>query len=293
MKTILITGAAGFLGNHFITQMLNTESVFIIYLGRTKININNDHLYFIHADLSKKIPIRKLPSKIDAVFHFAQSYNYKNFPAKAHDIFSINTCSTQNLLDIAVKTKVENFIYSSTGSVYEPENTGEENNFVSPRSFYGASKLCSENIIYTYGNYFNTCILRLFNLFGPNQQSDRLIPSIIKKIDLNERIQLRGGPNGPTIFPTFIDDAVNFFIKAYEQSWSGTYNAAGINSYSLREVAHKIGRILNKDPIFEEFISPHIQANISFDKLKQVYDTTTLCDFNKSLEKTVRFYCDH
>ena len=70
------------------------------------------------VDLSSDWKISELPTKIDVIYHLAQSDKFRDFPAGAPDVFQVNINSTAKLLDYAKKTGVKSFIYASSGGVY-------------------------------------------------------------------------------------------------------------------------------------------------------------------------------
>ena len=86
-----------------------------------------------------------------------------------------NFYSTVKLLEYAKKNKCNHFIYASSMSVYGevPDRPVYEKEYCIPKSFYGASKLASENYIRLFSNKkINSTVLRIFNVYGPGQNLD-------------------------------------------------------------------------------------------------------------------------
>ena len=178
----LVTGAAGFIGSHIAQKLLN--------LGHQVSTIDNlstgfkssipENCNFIEGDIANKESINQLnDQKFDAILHIAgQSSGEVSFENPIYDLDS-NTASTLMLLDYAVKTKCNRFVYASTMSVYGEQNKKEqfsEKDDVSPKSFYAVGKLASENYLKIYKEQYdiNYTALRYFNVYGLGQNLDNL-----------------------------------------------------------------------------------------------------------------------
>jgi UDP-glucose 4-epimerase len=182
MSKYLVTGAAGFIGANIVQKLLNS--------GHTVWTIDNlstgyednipDGCQFIEGDISDDQTIARLKGQyFDAILHIAgQSSGEISFENPTTDINS-NAVSTIKLLDYAIKTKCQRFIYASTMSVYGEQNQQEifnELDRVSPKSFYAVGKLASEHYLRIYHEQYgiNYTILRYFNVYGRGQNLNNL-----------------------------------------------------------------------------------------------------------------------
>ena len=136
-KTILVTGAGGFIGSHILELLQGDFEIFGLFHNEPSESVGVNVLVGNLANDISDI----LPRKIDIVLHLAQSNFYRDPKNNGKDIFDINTLSTFNLLNWAKKAGANKFIFSSTANVYKP--TSEiliQSSLVKPMSLYAASK---------------------------------------------------------------------------------------------------------------------------------------------------------
>ena len=226
----LITGSTGFIGQR-VTKELPTVNFFCL---TRKLQ-----------DLSQPLKIK--PIAFDCIIHLAQANSQE-----PRDLFNINTKSTLELLEYGRQNKIKKFIYFSTGNVYgfNPQKVSESDQ-PRPLGIYGATKLAAEELCWQYQQYFDVIILRLFTPYGPSQQTTRLIPSIIKKIQTSEPIIINNDIGNPRITPIYITDVVQYLSKTLDISGSYRLNIGGKESYSILEISKIIGELTGKKPIYQ------------------------------------------
>ncbi|MFZ4541506.1 MAG: NAD-dependent epimerase/dehydratase family protein [Rickettsiales bacterium] len=252
-KTLLITGATGLLGRHALAAWQHSHTLHT--LVRTPPANQLPGVTYHTIDLSTEWDTTGLPNRIDAVLHLAQATHMRDFPARAREIYIINTDSTSRLLDYAIGAKAQHFIYTSTGGLYAPGNNPlTELSPIAiqsgPLAHYFATKHASELLVNTYTPYMHTIILRPFFMYGHGQRDSMLIPRLITRVKNNEPIILQGA-NGITINPLHVNDAVASLDKALTLRGSHTINIAGPKPITIRTVAELIGSALNQTPRFE------------------------------------------
>jgi UDP-glucose 4-epimerase len=248
-KNILITGSTGFIGRNLIAK--DTSNNYI--------QLNRDI-----CDLSKPISFLKLPSiDIDVVIHLATSRHIHEFPQYARDIFMINVSATQDLLEYSQLSGVKKFILIST------ENVGTE---IYP-SFYTTTKICAELLVESYRRFMDIIILRPIYVYGPGQETNRLIPRMIDNI-LNQRPIFLNGLNGIYISPIYIDDMVTCIQKSIDyQGRFPCFTVSGYEDITIRDIAEYIGELVGIDPIFEQ--KPN--SDISIDMFAKTLFMEELC----------------
>ena len=251
MTNILITGSSGFIGTQLISNLLSTNSNVNIYaLTRNKNYNNKKNLTYIYCDLTQTNFIEVLPQNIDIVLHLAQSNNYRLFPDKVFDIFDINIVSTQRLLEWSRVSLVKKFIFTSSGNVYSrKDDLLSETDVCLPNDYYGKSKLIAELLIESYQQYFSTCILRIFGVYGPGQ-SGMTIPNIINKVMNNESITLAKG-KGLFFTPLYISDCIRMIQIIINDSLINKfqiYNLAGSEIISLDQLVFIIATNTSINP---------------------------------------------
>lgn len=222
MKNYLVTGGAGFIGSHLIRRLLKeghkVTTIDNLTTGFKK-NIPKG-ANFIKGDCGTSKVYKKLKKiKFDAIFHIAgQSSGEISFDNPVYDIRT-NTISTILLLKHALKIKCKRFIFASTMSVYGIKSNKPTKEFEEtlPESFYGISKLASENYLRIFEKYgIKHTSLRLFNVYGPGQNMSNLrqgMISIFMSQMLNQgKIRVKGSSARYRDF-IYIDDVIEYFIR--------------------------------------------------------------------------------
>ena len=205
MKTLLVTGGAGFIGSNFIIQQRTKNNYRIVnldnltYAGNLAnlVSLRNDgnHI-FIHGDINDRELVSKLLKeyKPDAVIHFAAESHVDRSIIGPDAFIQTNIVGTFNLLEEArsywedLKGDYKDnfrFHHVSTDEVYgslAPDDPPfKETNPYLPNSPYSASKASSDHLVRSYNHTYNfpTLITNCSNNYGPLQFPEKLIPLII------------------------------------------------------------------------------------------------------------------
>lgn len=248
---ILLTGSSGLLGHAVVKQLLLHHRVFAVV--RTSPAIPEPNIDYVVCDLTKPLDDSRLPKEIDIVIHLAQSPHYRDFPNQAAHVFQVNCAAMANLLDYAVKANVSHFIYTSTGSVYEPyAGDMTEQTKLDPPSFYANSKWIAERLLRSYEPYFKTTVLRLFFLYGPHPDvKQTLINQLMKRVETGEAITLEGEAGGLEFVPTLTFDIARAIERVIDQGSTGIFNAANPVSLTLEACVTIMGQWMGVTPIFK------------------------------------------
>ncbi len=250
---VLITGVNGLLGSELCnTLVLSGCSVTSIYHVNLRENV--PLVKYQKVDFTSHHWVDDLPSQLDCIIHLAQSANFRDFPQSALDVFKVNIDSTAQLLDYGRKVGVKQFIYASSGGVYgNGVNPFNENAPLVPfkqLGFYLGSKACSEILVQSYASIFNVIILRPFFMYGPGQNRNMLIPRLMDSVANGKPIVLQG-ENGILINPIHVKDASSAVLAAMSVQDSSTFNIAGPDILSIRQICEGMGEFLGKKPCFE------------------------------------------
>ena len=247
---ILLTGASGCLGHALVPRLAadGHEVIAVASPGRAAITGAADT---IGVDLSAPFDTCQLPPTCDVVVHAAQSRRYREFPEAAEHVVQINAVAAHTLARYALGAGAKQFIYLSTGSVYVPQpNPIDEQGDVAPATLYAASKLAGEALIAPYASHLALLVLRLFYMYGPQQQR-MLVTLLAESISQGKAVTLQG-KDGIRLTPTFSGDVAAMCAQSIAESWQGTMNVSSPHVASLRELATEIGRVVGKDPVFEQ-----------------------------------------
>jgi UDP-glucose 4-epimerase len=244
---VLVTGANGFVGRTLLET--NAAGHELVALARGRGPVLPD-VEWVEHDLTEALAAARLPVRIDAVVHLAQSRRYREFPEGARDVFEVNTRSTFELLEYARRAGARSFVFASTGGVYAPRREPlVETDPVEPSSFYFGSKYAGELLVGSYGEFFSTVILRPFAVYGPGQER-MLVPTLIERMTIGETVTVQGDP-GLRINPIYVDDAVRAFEAALGFSGSGVFNVAGDEVVTVTELVERIGKAAGVQPVVE------------------------------------------
>ena len=219
---------------------------------------------FIKCDLAQHLDIHSLPSDLDAIIHLANAQ--LSFPEQANEFFNVNIGGTQKLLEYGQYIGIKRFIYASSGSIYgfgsKPFSENDPPNLL---NFYAVSKYCSELLVKSYSNYFNTCILRIFFPYGPGQ-NNRRIPMIAERVIQGHAVSLIN--NGqPKINPIYIDDLIRIIEASLMLNENVTINVAGDEVIDMKELAEMFGKLINSQPIFQNTIETDMSNLIGNNEL--------------------------
>jgi len=278
MKTLLVTGGAGFIGSNFIPYFLEkyphytvvnldllTYAADLSNLDEVK---NHPRYHFIQGSINDRELIENLFERYDfyGLIHFAAESHVDNSIKNPNIFIETNINGTFTLLDVAYKYWMEApFVYKkgylthnlprfhhiSTDEVYG--SLGEHGLFTektpyAPSSPYSASKAASDMLVRSYHQTYglNTVITNCSNNYGPKQHSEKLIPTIIRKALKHESIPIYG--DGTNIRDwLYVTDHCKGIDLAFHQGKNGeTYNIGGKNERDNNDIAHTICKILDK-----------------------------------------------
>ena len=245
MKIIAISGYKSFIGNHFYHE--NKKKNKIVHYKK---NINNI------SELKKFI----IKNKITHFVNFAGLSRLKCSKNKS-ECLKTNFKSIKLIINYFNKLRNKPmFIFISTCHVYGSSNKKlNENSNISPNSLYAEIKLKSEQ--YIKKNYENYSILRLFNVYGPNQPMSFFIPDMIEKIKNNQLIKIDKSIRD-FIHVKTVSRVINFIIS---KEITDVLNVGSGRGQSLKSIINLIGNKLEKKPLLEiSNKKSKIVANIKF-----------------------------
>ena len=229
MKHICITGYNSFIGKNFYTKYKKTFKIL-----RYKDNINN----FIKI---KKFISEK---KITHLVNFAGLSRLKCEDNKT-ECLNTNYKSIKKIINYLNKLNHKpHFIFISTSHVYNYSRAKlKETSKTNPKNTYAKLKLRSEN--YIKRNYKNYTILRLFNIYGPNQPNKYFIPDIKEKIKKGKIIKIDKSIRD-FIHVSEVSKVIRFIIN---RNINETLNVGSGKGYSLIKIVKYLSKKIKKKPI--------------------------------------------
>lgn len=211
MKTILVTGGAGFIGSafvHYLFEHYPNYRIIIVdaltYAGSIE-NLpiklgekEHERLSFWYGDVQNGELMDTLVSESDIVVHFAAESHVTRSIYDNTKFFRTDVLGTQIVANAVCKYKerVERFVHISTSEVYGTALTEkiDENHPLNPLSPYAAAKVGADRLVYSYWQTYGipAVILRPFNNYGPRQHLEKVIPRFITSVILKEKLRIHG-----------------------------------------------------------------------------------------------------
>jgi UDP-glucuronate decarboxylase len=224
-RTVLVTGGAGFIGNHLCRRLLKDGHDVVCFDDlstgdETNLTGIRDQLTFIQGDANSYEALEKVfnDHPIDTVFHYAAVVGVKRTLedpiAVLNDVNGIRA-----ILELSRLNNVKNVVYASSSEVYgEPVEIPEvEDGHVNAKMPYAVVKLLGEKILESYHQKYgmNTTSLRFFNVYGPYQESSAygFVVGIFIKQVLNGEAPTIFGDGSQTRDFVYIDDNIEAAIR--------------------------------------------------------------------------------
>lgn len=237
LKKVVVTGATGLLGTHFLEQISLSNNVSIVALSRD-------------AFANKKI-LREQLRSARFIYHLA-GVNI----AKDKKEYRFNVTSTRSLLQAMISVASEAvFVYTSSFSVYRPLKRGQvvtEKSPLRPRNAYGESKLAAERLITDFSKRYGTAavILRISNMYGPKRETTRaIIDQVQNAIKNNKVLTINTGMKATRDF-IYVDDAVAVLMKLLGRRYRGggveIFNVCSGEETSIKSLIQIAQRVSGK-----------------------------------------------
>jgi len=263
-KTILVTGAAGFIGSHLCERLLadggkivavdNFDDFYDPAVKRRNIAkcLKNKNFELIEADIRDSATMGKaVGNGIDIIVHLAARAGVRPSIANPGLYADVNINGTVVLLEASKKHNVNKFIFGSSSSVYGNNKKvpfAESDNVDLPISPYAATKKACELICHTYHHLYNiniTC-LRFFTVYGPRQRPDLAIHKFARLIEAGKPVPIYGDGSMERDF-TFIDDIINGIVAAMGKCRGyRIYNLGESRPISVNELVVRLEEALGK-----------------------------------------------
>ncbi|CAA6820544.1 MAG: dTDP-glucose 4,6-dehydratase (EC [uncultured Sulfurovum sp.] len=311
MKTILVTGCAGFIGSNFLPYFLDKYKDYNIvnldlltYAGNLENlkEVQNDKRYkFIKGDIANRELVEFIFEEylIEGVIHFAAESHVDNSIKNPGVFIETNINGTYTLLDVAYKYWMKKpfeykegytesrFHHISTDEVYGTLNEIDlftEETPYAPNSPYSASKASSDMLVRAYHETYglDTVITNCSNNYGPKQHHEKLIPTIIRKALAGEEIPIYGDGKNVRDWLYVLDHCKGIDLVYHEGVVGNVYNIGGKNEKTNLEIVHSICRILDRKVPSEKSYT----TLISFVEDRAGHDRRYAIDASK-IEKTL------
>lgn len=327
MKTILVTGGAGFIGSCFVKNVLQAlPNVTVInldlltYAGRlenleTVAQLPNYH--FVQGDIRHRATVETVFRQyaIDTVVHFAAESHVDRSIAEPEIFLSTNVLGTQVLLDVAKKSWLREpndpnctqyregvqFLQVSTDEVYGAlgaEGYFTEETALSPNSPYSASKASADLLLRAYHETYGfPCkITRCSNNYGPYQFPEKLIPLMIQRAMKDKPLPVYGDGLQVRDWLHVTDHCTGILAVLERGELGEVYNIGGNNEKTNIEIVKLILSQLGKP----ETLISYVEDRLGHDR-RYAIDNSKICSqlgwhptytFEEGLQETIAWYLE-
>ncbi len=266
MRTILVTGAAGFIGANFVRMLVGRdEPVRLIALDKLTYAgnlaniqnlLDNRRVIFVKGDVCDEKLMADVwqQYQVREVVHFAAESHVDRSILGSGPFVQANVVGTQVLLDTAKNLGVDRFLQVGTDEVYgslpedKPEIKFTEETPLQPNSPYSASKAAADCLARAYFHTFHMPVLttRCSNNYGPYQFPEKLIPLFVTNLMEGKKVPLYGDGMNVRDWLYVEDHCQAIWTVLNKGRFGEVYNIGGNNEIPNRKITETILRLMGK-----------------------------------------------
>jgi len=305
-KTILISGASGFLGSHlcdfFISKNYKVIGVDNLITGSLN-NIshlkNNSNFQFLEIDITENF---KIKNKIDYILHFASPASPIDYLKIPLETMRVGSIGTENVLKIALENKAI-ILIASTSEVYgdpleHPQNEEYYGNVnpIGPRGVYDEAKRFQEALTTAYHTFhgLDIRIARIFNTYGPRMRVNdgRALPAFMCQALKNNSITVFGDGNQSRSF-CYVDDLVHGIYKLLKSDYTKPVNLGNPDEITILDFAKEIITLSggSSEIIYQTLpINDPLKRRPDISLAKKILDWKPVVSRKEGLERTLKYF---
>jgi len=311
MKKILIIGSNSFAGSDFIDFLLSKK--FIVYGVSRRKEINKENLRYknnkhiknfkfhkinlnIKKDIDKLVKIIN-KQKIQYIVNFAAQGMVAESWVNPEDWYLTNVVSNSILIKKLSNQKIKKYLNFSTPEVYgHTSYLKKESNIFMPTTPYAISRAAQDfNLMAYYKTYnFPVVFTRAANIYGPYQQSFRIIPKVIISILTNKKIPIHGKGDTLRSFVYMPDVSKVLYKILFDKNNIGkTFHISSKKFISILDLVKLINKIMNvkdKNIYFtKERDGKDLKYTLNSNKIRKLYNWSEDNDLNKGIFNTINW----
>tara|TARA_B100001059_G_C17815225_1_gene574781 strand:+ start:1506 stop:2447 length:942 start_codon:yes stop_codon:yes gene_type:complete len=305
-KTILITGAAGFIGSHlcdfFISKnykVIGIDNLITGDLNNLLSLKNNLNFKFLEVDITEEI---KINDKVDYILHFASPaspFDYLKYPLET---LRVGSLGAENILKIALKNNAI-ILIASTSEVYgdplvhpQSEDYYGNVNSIGPRSVYDESKRFQEAITTAYHTFYglDIRIARIFNTYGPRMRLNdgRALPAFMSQALKNKPITIFGDGSQSRSF-CYVDDLIKGIYLLLKSGYTKPINLGNPDEITILNFAKEILALTGGNSTINYKTLPFndpLKRKPDISKAKTILQWKPVVSREEGLKKTLKYF---
>jgi dTDP-glucose 4,6-dehydratase len=314
MKSVLVTGGAGFIGSNFVRHFLeaHADATLVSYDKLTYAgNLENlaglesqPRYVFVRGDICDREAVSNALKQhaVDTIVHFAAESHVDRSITGASVFVTTNILGTQILIDAAREHGIERFVHVSTDEVYGslgPTGKFTEETPLHPNSPYAASKASSDLLVlaahHTFG--FPAVVTRCSNNYGPYQFPEKLIPLMIANATDGKRLPVYGEGLNVRDWLYVADHCRAIDVVCDRGKTGEVYNIGGNNEWKNIDIVKLLLQKLGKPESLITYVKDRpghdMRYAIDASKIARDLGWSPSVTFDVGLQKTVEWYRLH
>ena len=298
-RSVLVVGGTGFIGANLIEKLLSLGSkITCLSLKKKNKRLTSKNLKYIFCDYKNFKSLRKKINKhYDYVINLGGYIDHSRFLGKGRVVIDDHFLSTMNILMSIKRKKIKRYLHVGTCDEYGSNSSPMKETFrEDPISPYAVGKVASVNLLTMLykTEKFPVTILRVFNIYGPKQRNNRLIPQVINGCLNNKNFPVSKGNQLRTF--CYVGDLIRAIILSLtkKKAVGEIFNAGSDKPVSLKVIINKISKIIKKGkPQFNKKRvrkSEILNLYPSINKIKKMLGWKPTINLNQGLVKTINYY---
>jgi len=294
-RQVLIAGGTGFIGFHIAKKLLKLGyKVTSLSTKKPQTTRKIKGVRYIICDVTKKKLFHsKLKENFDYVINLSGYIDHTNKIKTLKSHYE----GSKNLADFFLTRKIKLFIQIGSSLEYGNKNSPQYETFACrPKSYYSLAKLKATKHLFKLGKRFNFpfIILRLYQIYGPNQTINRLIPIVIWSCLKNKRFACSSGTQFRDYL--YIDDLVDLICKILKnkKETQKIYNVGSGKPFTVKKVITLIKKIIDKGiPEFGKISMRRDEIKSLYpniNRIKKSFKWKPKISIRRGLKKTILFY---
>lgn len=317
MKTILITGGAGFIGSLFTRHLFRKYPHYrlivvdnLTYAGHLE-NLpvrvwrqSHPQFEFWYGSVTSGELMDTLVSRSDAVVHFAAESHVTRSIYDNTSFFMTDVIGTQMVCNAISKyrERIERFVHISSSEVYGTALTAKmnEEHPLNPMSPYASAKAGADRLVYSYRVTYGipAVILRPFNNYGPRQHLEKLVPRFITSAILGEEMRCHGDGSAARDFIYVVDncEAIDAVLHAPAEKVVGeVFNIGSGQHRTVVSIAQDVCRLMEADVektivLTDDRPGQVVRHTADISKIERTLGWKPAIGWEEGLKKTIQWY---
>ncbi len=309
MRTILVTGGAGFLGSHLCRYLLERngnkviclDNFFTGQMDNLRELESNPNFKIISHDITEPL-VERVTEHVDEIYNLACPASPIHYQFDPIETIKANTVGVVNVLEFA-RLNGAKILQASTSEIYgdpevhpQVESYRGNVNTLGPRACYDEGKRVAETLFMDYHRKYglNIRIVRIFNTYGPNmaRNDGRVVSNFIIQALNNQPITIYGDGNQTRSF-CYVSDLVEGLYKTMNSEEMIPINLGNPDEFTIKELAEKVISLTSSksEIVYHELpIDDPKQRQPNIDRANSVLTWSPRVRLDEGLKKTISYF---